>query len=460
MSIRRQWLVWLTIMAVLAVGVHALFMNILTRNTFTSYLHDRYTQHVKEIRTYVQDALTGKGFSLQQMALELQTHIDDPITQIRLYDAEGNLLLDVRDGAASMDGRMMGRGPGPGGHMRDGAYDSKTDSIPLKQAGVVVGSIQIVHYASIADSLQASNFQAKMMKNTLWTVIVIVSAALVLGVWISRRMSRDLRATALFATQIEEGGDAPAGVARVHEIRSIQEALQALRMKLRLKQKVRKTMLDELVHQTRTPLTILQTRLEALQDGVIPFKPEEAATMHQQVTALTALLSNVNQLMDAHGEVYALALGEVDMQAFGEKIAAAVAPSFKQKGISFHTIIQAKTITTDPHLLSQTLYNIIMNAHKYTEAGGEVKVEGQVAGAAYVWSITDTGRGIAADDLSHVFEAYYRGKSTAEIDGDGLGLYVAEQHVLRLGGTIEVTSSLGAGTSFIIQLPLEQKEVE
>ena len=170
MSIRKQWLLWLTIMAVLAVGVHALFINILTRNTFATYLNDRYTQHVKEIRTYVQDALVGKGFSLQQMGLELQTHIDDPITQIRLYDAEGQLLLDVRDSASMLDGRMMGRGPD--GPMRGRAFDSKTDSITLKRDGAVVGSIQIVHYASIADSLQASDFQANMMKNTLWSVLV------------------------------------------------------------------------------------------------------------------------------------------------------------------------------------------------------------------------------------------------------------------------------------------------
>lgn len=458
MSIRKQWLIWLTIMAVLAVGVHALFINILTRNTFTNYLNDRYTQHVKEIRTYVQDALAGKGFSLQQMALELQTHIDDPITQIRLYDADGNVLIDVGPGTSRMDGRMMGRGPGDG--MRDRNMESKTALIPLKQNGTTVGSIQIVRYASVGDSLQATNFQGDMMKNTLWSVIVIVSAALVLGVWISRRMSRELRETALFAAQIEEGGDAPEQEASVHEIRSIQQALQALRQKLRLKQKVRKTMLDELVHQTRTPITILQTRLEALQDGVIPFKPEEAATMHQQVTALTALLSNVNQLMDAHGEVYALQFGEVDMQAFGEKIAAAVAPSFKQKGIAFHTDIEAQAVITDPHLLSQTLYNIIMNAHKYTEAGGEVTVEGKVADAQYVWSISDTGRGIVADELPHVFEAYYRGTSTAHMEGDGLGLYVAEQHVIRLGGTLSVKSDVGTGTTFNITLPIREKEVE
>ena len=458
MSIRKQWLLWLTLMAVLAVGVHALFINILTRNTFTTYLNDRYSQHVKEIRTYAQDALAGTGFSLQQMALELQTHIDDPITQIRLYDAAGNVLIDVSDGMSRMDGRMMGRGPGDG--MRERGFDSKTEIIPLKKNGTTIGSIQIVRYASVGDSLQATDFQGNMLKNTLWSVIFIVSAALVLGVWISRRMSKELRETALFAGQIEEGGEAPEKVASVHEIRSIQEALQALRLKLRLKQKVRKTMLDELVHQTRTPLTILQTRLEALQDGVIPFKLEEAATMHQQVTALTALLSNVNQLMDAHGEVYALQLSEVDMRSFGEKIAAAVAPSFKQKGIAFQVDIAGQTVVTDTHLLSQTLYNIIMNAHKYTETGGEVSLIGRVEDTQYVWTIADTGRGIAADELPHVFEAYYRGKSTADVEGDGLGLYVAEQHVLRLGGAISVASKAGVGTTFEMTLPIKKKEVE
>jgi signal transduction histidine kinase len=451
MTIRRQWLIVLAVVAIVSVMVHAFFINVLTDKSFKSYLQDNYNTHVQQIQTYATQAMSSDTLSLDQMAMELQTHLDEPITRIQLFSPAGELLVDVTND------QMPGMRGGGGRHGRMGEPNgtSQIKSITLTKNGKTLGKIHVTHYASMTDSLGATQFQSEMMQNTIWSVALVLVIALLIGWWISHRVSRDLMRTATFAERLDEGEDRSIAASRVSEVRRIQQSLLSLRQKLRLKQKVRKTVLDELVHQTRTPLTIMKTRLEALEDGVIPFSRHEAEVMHHQVDALTELLANVTRLIDVSGEAYPVKLTAVDLRELLTRIAAGMKPQFERKGIVLDVDPgQAGIAQTDSHLLSQVLYNVVTNAFKYTEVGGQVNVTCAQTDGVYEIRVQDTGRGIAADDLSAIFDAYYRGSQTNEIEGDGLGLYVAKQNMDRLGGSIAVESTVGEGTTFTVRIPI------
>ena len=97
MTVRRLWLLVLVLVAVISVIINAVVLSSLTGKYFTDYRAESYENHLDEIIKYSKSALQEENLSVMQMAIELETHLDDPITHIKLYDAQGTLLVDVNE---------------------------------------------------------------------------------------------------------------------------------------------------------------------------------------------------------------------------------------------------------------------------------------------------------------------------------------------------------------------------
>ena len=117
-------------------------------------------------------------------------------------------------------------------------------------------------------------------------------------------------------------------------------------------------------------------------------------------------------------------------------------------------------VNGDQLKLQQVIYNVIDNAIKYTPRGGEVHCSTAKSGKMAVIRIADTGEGIPAEDLPHIFDRFYRVDKarSRETGGTGLGLSIVKQIVMSHGGTITPESTLGKGTTFTIQLPIKKSE--
>jgi signal transduction histidine kinase len=112
-------------------------------------------------------------------------------------------------------------------------------------------------------------------------------------------------------------------------------------------------------------------------------------------------------------------------------------------------------IDADPHRISQVLSNLIGNAIKFTPEGGTVTLHAQPRDGTLSVTIADTGRGIAPDDLAHIFDRYWRPKRS-DVEGTGLGLYIARGIVEAHGGRVWAESST-QGATFVFTLPLETR---
>jgi two-component system sensor histidine kinase BaeS len=112
-------------------------------------------------------------------------------------------------------------------------------------------------------------------------------------------------------------------------------------------------------------------------------------------------------------------------------------------------------VEADRSQIRNVLRNLVGNAIKFTPPGGEVKCEVQERDGHLVFVISDTGIGIPAEDVPHIFERFYRGTQVASqhIPGTGLGLAIVKQIVEAHGGMVEVDSVVGAGTTFTVSLP-------
>ena len=217
-------------------------------------------------------------------------------------------------------------------------------------------------------------------------------------------------------------------------------------------------------HEMRTPLSALSMRVElmlrttpdlppAIESGLNAMRVhvrQEAAMVDDLIDAARTLTGQMSVVRAAVplGRIVRDAVSTIEVNAHEKGIAFSVAPSDFGDGIM---------IAGDARRLQQVLWNLILNAIKFTPPGGAIQV-GISAGASQVKiDVTDSGEGIAAEDLEHVFGAFTL-QTHANASGLGLGLYIARRIVELHGGSLSVASAgKGCGTTFTIRLPLDAR---
>lgn len=217
-------------------------------------------------------------------------------------------------------------------------------------------------------------------------------------------------------------------------------------------------------HELKTPLTVMKGEIEVALRGE-PTKEESSEVLLSTLEEIDRMSSIVHKLLtlaradDERGET---ALTPVRLDII-------LADSFRllkkvavKKGVSIEmTESAALTVFADELRLSQVIANLIDNAIKYTPVGGSIKVLLAGGGDLAILKVIDTGMGIAADDLPHLFDRFYRVDKarTREMGGVGLGLSICKEIVEGFGATIDVDSELGKGTIFTVRFPLYKEEV-
>jgi two-component system, OmpR family, sensor histidine kinase BaeS len=453
MSIRKLWLIVITLVATLSIAINALILTSLTDSYFKTYLTESYDEHINQMITYITYSLKEDSVSLRQMAIELESHLDDPIVRIKLYGPQGALLVQVEDrNYDRRNPRRMGMG------MMDFMFrigEEEVDTFDIKENGVLLAKLNITKQSSADSSVIAMMFKSRLFINSLISTGFALVITLLAGAYLSKRMSKDLTDTAQFASNIQVGNPLENKPSSIKEINQIQRSLHDLNTRLRLKQKSRKTLVDQLIHQSKTPLTILKSHVEAIEDGVIELTPQEIEIFQHQIDHLNNILSNMATMIDAEKETEQLNRETVDIQQLLNQILLGLRSQFDKKGIELRFTQTVKTkLFTDPYKLSQVIYNLLTNAYKYTE-NGLVEINVTEDEQHLTISITDTGIGIQPVDIDSIFNAYFRGNSGLKVSGEGIGLYVVKENLNQLGGTIDVSSTPGKGSTFTITLPLK-----
>lgn len=272
----------------------------MTNRYFKDYIKENYEIHFDQIVEYSTNALKYKDFSVNQMAIELETHLVDPITRIKVYDKNSILIADVSTDNKTFYGKGMMSGMM--NRMMDTQFE-EVDHAKVLDGNEVIGQINITKYSSAENSIAAWMFRSSLIRNSLYSIGIVLVITIMIGIVVSKKMSRDLIHTADMAQKIDIGNSTVALHSKVKEIRVIQQSLESLSSRLKLKQKSRKTLIDELLHQVRTPLTILKTHLEGIEDGVIDMTPDEIRICENQIENITSIITNMSGMIDAEKQV-------------------------------------------------------------------------------------------------------------------------------------------------------------
>jgi signal transduction histidine kinase len=218
----------------------------------------------------------------------------------------------------------------------------------------------------------------------------------------------------------------------------------------------RRQMTADIAHDLRTPLSVLQGYTEALDEGKLSGNPETYRAMHGQVRHLTRLIEDLRTLSLADAGQLPLQRVAVDPRALLEHSALAYAAQASQQGVNLRVAAgpELPAVAVDADRMAQVLGNLIGNALRYTPAGGEIVLAAEATADAVLLTVHDTGRGIAGEDLPHIFDRFYRAdRSRPDTGESGLGLAIARSIVEAHGGRIAAESTPGTGTTFTITLP-------
>ncbi|AGK53202.1 sensor histidine kinase [Bacillus sp. 1NLA3E] len=214
-------------------------------------------------------------------------------------------------------------------------------------------------------------------------------------------------------------------------------------------------------HELRTPLSVLLSSIDAMEMTIEPQKEDFVgklfSNMRQEVKRMTNLVSDLLTLARSDSNTIELKTERFDFGQLGEKTVESIRPLADSKEISLN--LNAPVVLPvigDSQRLSQLLYILLDNAIKYTPNGGNVKLYLSQEGNLLVINVQDNGLGIDAKDLPFIFERFYRAdKSRArQMGGHGLGLSIAKWIVETHKGTIRVSSNIGKGSTFTVNLAI------
>jgi signal transduction histidine kinase len=359
-----------------------------------------------------------------------------------LAEASGNIIYDERNqrvGAALSD-------------------SERSSALSVELNGATVGYLLLGAQGRGPLATNEQDFLDQLQHTLLIAALVAAGLGIAIGLVISRTVSRPLaqlaRAARAFAAH---NWDQRVQVGGTEEVAEVSFAFNDMADSLQQAETLRRNLMADVAHELRTPLTVLQGNLRAMLDGVYPLERSEIATLYDETRLLNRLVDDLRELALAEAGQLKLNRQSIDLAAIIGSTVSNFMPVAEERDLTLNTELdRATAVHADPDRVAQVLRNLIANALWHTPPQGKITVETKVIDRMVRVCVADTGEGIAAEDLSHVFDRFYRSDKsrTRHTGGSGLGLAIAKSLVEAMSGQIGVESKLGQGSHFWFTLPL------
>lgn len=237
-------------------------------------------------------------------------------------------------------------------------------------------------------------------------------------------------------------------------------AFNAMAKELDAQDKARRRMMADIAHELRTPLAIVQGRLEGLLDGVYPRHDERLQGLLEDTRVLGRLVEDLRTLSTAESGALVLSKEPTDIVALAHDVVSSLSAHAEGAGVALRvetaSADEIQPITIDPLRIREVLINLVANALRYTPRGGRVLVGIANRADGVEVRVADNGAGVSQEELAQIFDRFYKGPGSS---GSGLGLTIARGLVEAHGGTIRAESQLGAGTTIVFSLSREGRVV-
>jgi histidine kinase len=300
-------------------------------------------------------------------------------------------------------------------------------------------------------------------------------AAVLVSTFVTRRIVKPVQEMKAASQRIANGRyDERVQATGEDELADLGRSFNRMAHELAQTEERRRQLIGDVAHELRTPLSSIKSVMEGLQDGVLRPEPETFASVEQEVNRLQRLVRDLEELSKAEAGQIQLEKERINPADLVETAVARLRQQFADKQVSLNTQTppDLPAITVDPARMAQVLLNLLGNALQYTPPGGQVAVQCSVSDNQSPLNnehrlpdtdhrlqitVTDTGIGLTAEQISHIFERFYRvDKSRSRAGGgSGIGLTISKHLVEAHNGRLTAASpGLNQGSAFTITLPV------
>jgi two-component system OmpR family sensor kinase/two-component system sensor histidine kinase BaeS len=289
-------------------------------------------------------------------------------------------------------------------------------------------------------------------------VVAVLAAALVLAnvFGAMRRFASPLSALMDAADRVA-GGDY---TVRVHEygpppMRALTRSFNTMTGRLENADRQRRNLMADVAHELRTPLSVLQGRLEGLIDGVYRCDEGQLEQLLEETHVLSRLVEDLRTLALSEAGMMALHKEPTDLIGLVRDILGSFEADAAARAVTLSVVEPGVPVVADVDAvrIREVCSNLLSNALRHTPAGGRVTALVSGAGDQASIEVRDTGEGMAPEDLARMFDRFYKGAASR---GSGLGLAIAKNLVEAHGGTIAASSQAGVGTTVTVTLGVRQ----
>ncbi|MBI2684286.1 MAG: HAMP domain-containing histidine kinase [Actinobacteria bacterium] len=322
--------------------------------------------------------------------------------------------------------------------------------------GTSVAQLEVYGIAGKALTPVEAELRRELDRGHIIAATIAGGLALLFGIVVAGRLARPLRRLADGARALGAGESAGGNtLGGPPEVRAIGDALAALSDSLARQDSARRQLAEDLAHELRTPLTLIQSRVEAMQDGVVPLDAEGLEVVHTELLRLTRLIDQIEQLANAEAHPVPPHPAPTSLAVLASDLHSSLLGAFEARGIRFQLDARTAVADADRDTTVQIVANLLSNALKYTPEAGTVTIATDADASNARLSVTDSGSPIPDEEAARIFERFYRGSGARRTGGAGLGLSIARDLATAQGGSLVVEPRL-AGNRFILSLPTAQ----
>jgi signal transduction histidine kinase len=306
---------------------------------------------------------------------------------------------------------------------------------------------------------QALAIWADLAKPFLWAGLAGLAVSILIAVVLARSVYVPIRRVTNAAEEIARGNyEQQVPVAGPKEVKGLATSFNQMSKQVKHSQQMLRDFVADVSHELRSPLTSIKGFAQAMVDGTAKGKEAQlkaATVIEDESKRMMRLVDELLEFSRLESGQITMVKEPVDLKELLQQCYEIFLMHAEEKGVNLKKDIEPlPPIIGDIDRLEQVFSNLLDNALKHTPSGGDINIIARHPNPNFAEiSITDTGPGIPAEQMRHVFERFYRADPSAGKAGAGLGLAIARQIVLAHRGDIMAKSTLGKGTEFVVRLP-------
>jgi two-component system, OmpR family, sensor histidine kinase BaeS len=458
-SLKTKLSFTILIIVLLTIAIISFFSNYFINRQFTDYIKRQQELKVQIIQSSLSRQYTDftDHWNYEYIhAIGMNSLYEGYI--IKVYDKNNNIIWDAQAHDMNLCNQIMNdistqmsiKYPQINGKFTSTTYQ-------LKHNKDVIGSVSISYFGPFFMNENEFKFLSSLNKILLFVGFISLFVSFLVGRAMARRISQPILKTVeatkeisngQYKVRLEEESDTKELDMLVDSINHLAESLETL-------EKLRKQLTEDVAHELRTPITILQSYIEAMTEGIWEASPERLQSCYEEVLRIGKLVGDLEKLSKIESDSLKLNKQTIDLYEIIEKTVSSFAGDIENRKLEVQIHGDHILLLADQDRIRQVIVNLFTNAMKYSKDGCKISFDLFEQENMVGFHIQDSGIGIPPEELPYIFERFYRADKSRNrlTGGTGIGLTIVKAIVEAHGGKVTAESTLNEGSRFTVALP-------